>query len=229
MDIATIYDAHVAAFEAHPTFARLEDGTLCRGEYDQVLLNIVRTHCKSPQLLAFLFSLAPPATSANLRDNMLEELGVVDDGGEAHPALLEQLVAGAGLGDRMDECRALAESDMRRVVTEPILYESLVQLGFAALIEITSFEYLLARVADRLADALASHRGLDAPTRRWFTHHGKVDIAHAESGLDNIERYRDYYRIDPIDAATIVELTTRENLFVKRYFADIATAASGAR
>jgi len=191
--------------------------------YDRFILNVVRTHVQSPQLLAFLFALAPPATAANIRGNLLEELGVAEAGGEAHPALLEKLIREAGLEDRLDDCRASAQLDLRRVVAQPLLYGTLKETGLAALVEVTAFEYMLSQIADRMATALMTHRGLSLAAVEWFTHHGLVDVAHAELGLRNIELYVDYYAIDDGDASTIIEIAMRENVFIKRYFAELAS------
>lgn len=221
MEAASVYEKHVNAFTGSPDFVRLENGELSRDQYDRFILNVVRTHAKSPHLLAFLFSLAPPTATASIRSNMLEELGVADDHGDSHPALLEQLLHGADLGHSLQEVRSLADMDMRRLVTEPMLYETLVQLGLSAMIEVTAFEYMLSRVADRIAIALATHRALGSHAIEWFTHHGAVDVGHAEQGLCNLVSYIDYYGIDERDAATILEMTTRENVFIKRYFAGV--------
>ena len=223
MDTASVYEAHVIALTGSPEFMRLENGGLSRDQYDRFILNVVRTHAKSPHLLAFLFSLAPPAASASIRSNMLEELGVADEHGEAHPALLEQLLRGAELGHCLGAVHSLADLDMRRLVTEPMLYESLAQLGLSAMIEVTAFEYMLSRVADRIAIALATHRTLGSRAIEWFTHHGTVDVGHAEEGLRNLDSYIGYYEVDERDATTILEMTTRENVFIKRYFAGVTS------
>ncbi|MBI2467990.1 MAG: iron-containing redox enzyme family protein, partial [Candidatus Rokubacteria bacterium] len=118
-------------------------------------------------------------------------------------------------------------ADLRRIVVDPILYGTLRELGLAALAEITAFEYMLARVAGRIARALARHRGLAPAALEWFTHHSEVDIRHAEEGLANLEAYLRYYEFPEAEALTIVEMTLRENVFVKRYFG--ALAAQGAR
>jgi hypothetical protein len=216
------YDAQIDAFVQSPSFDRLESGLLLAAEYDRFLLNVVATHAKSPQLLAFLFSVAPPAAAANVRANMLEELGIADRTGTAHPTMLQDLLAGAGLLDQLDACQARAESALRQQVVEPLLYGTLMEVGLAALIEVTAFEYMLARLADRIAAALRAYRHLDADTVEWFTHHGAVDVEHAQAGLRNLDHYVDYYGVHERDAETILEITLRENVFAKRYFADLA-------
>jgi pyrroloquinoline quinone (PQQ) biosynthesis protein C len=199
----------------------LESGSASPPEYDRFVGNVVRTHLRSPQLLAFLYSLAPPAAAENLLHNMLEELGIEDDAGQAHPSLLRELAMGAGLAGQLPELEALADADLRRVIVDPTLYGSLKELGLAGLAEIVAFEFMLARVSGRIAKALATHRGLSAATLEWFTHHSEVDIRHAEQGLDELEKYIAYYAIPEDDAMTIVEIAFRENVFIKRYFREL--------
>ena len=220
------YDIHIDALTTSPAFVALTSGRLDQAGYEQFIVNVVRTHVSSPQLLAFLFAVAPPAAAANLKANMLEELGIAEADGVAHPTLLTQLLDGAGLGDRLDECRSFADEAMRQQLCEPMLYGTLMELGLAVLVEVTGFEYLLSRIADRLADALVEHQNLDAATVEWFTHHGTVDVAHAEAGLRNIDRYVEHYGIDPRDAETIVAISLRENVFTKRYLTGLTSSST---
>src|SRR5207253_7555646 len=124
--------------------------------YDAFVENVARAHLRSPQLLAFLYALAPPAAEADLRRNLLEELGLDEDSGRPHPALLRQLLVGAGRGCRLATLEAQADADLRRLIVDPLLYGSLREVGLAALTEIVAFEYMLSRVAGRIA-------------RRWRT------------------------------------------------------------
>ncbi len=219
--IEALFQTKVAELTGTVAFELIERGTAPPELYDRFIENVVRTHLKSPQLLAFLYALAPPEAADDLLHNMLEELGIDEVSGIAHPSLLRQLARGAGLGDRLPELEAAATRDLRRVVVDPILYGTLRELGLAALGEIIAFEYMLSRVASRIARALAVHRGLDAETLAWFTHHSEVDIRHAEQGLDDLEAYVRYYEIPDDDALTILEMALRENTFVKRYLAPI--------
>lgn len=226
--IEALYAQQVSDFANCAEFKALEGGETSRADYDRFIENVVRTHLRSPQLLAFLYSLAPPEAAQNLLHNMLEELGIEEEDGTAHPSLLRQLAAGAGLEARMPELEQLADGDLRRVVVDPILYGTLKELGLAALSEIVSFEYMLSRMSSRIAKALAAHRGLAASTLQWFTHHSEVDIRHAEQGLDDLESYIRYYGFPDEDAMTIVEMTLRENVFIKRYFGELALARATA-
>ncbi len=222
--VEALYAAQVAELTACAEFRALESGTAAREAYDAFVANVVRAHLVSPQLVAFLYALAPPPAAPAALDNLLEELGLDGPSGTAHPALLRELAVGAGLGDRLPELEALAVADIRRAVTEPILFGTLAEVGLAALGEITVFEYMLSRVAGRIARALAVHRGLSAAALGWFTRHAEVDLAHAEQGLDHLEAYVRYYGLPETDALAIVELTLRQNVFVKRYLGELALA-----
>jgi hypothetical protein len=208
---------------------RLEEGRATPVEYDAFIENLARAHVRSPQLLAFLYALAPPATAAHLRHNLLEELGLEEESGRPHPDLLVDLLVGAGLAHRLPVVEAEADADLRQIITDPLLYGSLREVGLAALIEIVAFEYMLSRVAGRLADALADHHGLPPSALAWFTHHSEVDIRHAEEGLACLAAYIDYYAVAPKDALAIVETTLRENVFARRYFRQLAAPTGSAR
>ncbi|HXG02627.1 MAG TPA: iron-containing redox enzyme family protein [Candidatus Binatia bacterium] len=218
------FEKQVVDFVGSPEFQALERGGASRAEYDRFIENVVRAHLRSPQLLAFLYSVAPPAAAPNLLHNMLEELGIEEEDGTAHPSLLRELAAGAGLTHRLPDLERLADADIKRVVVAPILYGTLKEFGLAALAEIVAFEYMLSRVAGRVARALATHCGLSPEALAWFTHHSEVDIRHAEQGLDDLEHYIAYYDFAPDEAMTIIEMALRENVFIKRYFGAEALA-----
>jgi len=228
MDTTTIrdlFERHVTAFTDSPQFAALERGT---ADYDAFVENVARAHLKSPQLVAFLYALAPPDAAAALLDNLLEELGLEADSERPHPRLLEDLLRAAGLGHRLPAIAAQAEDDIRRVVTDPLLYGTLRDVGLAALTEIVAFEFMLSRVSGRIARALATHRGLTAQALDWFLHHSEVDVRHAEEGLANLAAYVAYYEFADDEALTIVEMALPENVFARRYFRD-STAVGAAR
>jgi len=223
-DIETYFTRHVSALTACAAFQALESGQAAPQDYTCFIAHVVRTHLKSPQLLAFLFALAPPDVTENLQHNMLEELGIAEDAGIAHPALLKQLAVGAGLAPQLPELEAQAAADLRQLIVDPLLYGTLKEAGLAALYEITAFECMLSQVAGRIAMALVAHRGLSPTTLAWFTHHAEVDIQHAAQGLNNLEAYIRYYAFSAEDALTIMEMTLRENVFIKRYFGALSRA-----
>lgn len=206
-------------------FQRLEAGSAAQDAYDALLMNVVRSHMKSPKILAFLYSAAPAGeATANLLHNMLEELGLEEEDGMSHPDLLKAVARGAGFGDRLPELERLADDDLRRVILEPLMYGSLRDVAFAVMVETIAYEWMLSRVSSRIARFLASHRGLTPEALAWFTHHSEVDIQHAEEGLDSLEAYVDYYALGREEVETIVELTMRENVFIKRYFGELTIA-----
>jgi hypothetical protein len=216
----------VASLNGCEDFRRLEDGQATPAEYDTFIESLARAHLRSPQLLAFLYALAPPVAAAHLRGNLLEELGLEDESDRPHPDLLVDLLMGAGLAHRLPIVQAEADADLRQIVTDPLLYGSLREIGLAALIEIVAFEYMLSRVAGRLARALAIHRGLAPAALAWFTHHCEVDVRHAEEGLATLAAYVEYYALDPEEALAIAETTLRENVFARRYFRHRVAARS---
>jgi hypothetical protein len=225
-EIETLFTAHVSEFTNHADFVALVAGRASPQDYTRFIENVVRSHLRSPQLLAFLFALAPPQAAGNLQHNLLEELGIEEASGVAHPSLLRQLTVGAGLTHRLPELEALAAADLRQLVSDPLLYGTLKEVGLAALCEITAFEFMLSRVAGRIARALATYCGFGPVTLEWFTHHGEVDIRHAEQGLDNLAAYICYYEFSEEDALTTIEMTLRENVFIKRYFGELARAGT---
>ena len=209
----------VEGLTADERFSRLVSGTASAPEQEAFVRNLVRTHLRSPQLFAFLYALAPPASASDLGHNLLEEMGVDDDEGVAHPDLLRRLATGAGLGPAaLAEVESDADADLRRLVTAPVLYRTLGEVGLAALVEIISFEFMLPRVAVQLAEGLARHVGLDEATLAWLHHHAEVDVGHAEQGLDAIAAYASHYGIDPADAMAIVDTALGGNPFLARYF-----------
>src|SRR5436309_11502564 len=119
--IETLFAQQVESLTASAEFQALEDGSAGPDRYDAFVENLARAHLRSPQLLAFLYALAPPAARGDLLHNLLEELGLEDPAGVAHPALLEALLEAAGLGARRPAIEALADADLRAVVVDPLL------------------------------------------------------------------------------------------------------------
>lgn len=216
--IESLFTQQVTTFTDYGLFRALETGQAPTASYISFIENVVRTHLKSPQLLAFLFALAPPQAADNLQHNMLEELGSDQESDIAHPSLLKQLAVGAGLAHRLSALEAQAEADLRQIIATPLLYGTLKEVGLAALYEVTAFEFMLSRVAQRIANALASYCGLSLDTLLWFTHHAAVDQRHAEQGFENLLAYIHAYEFSDADALTILTMTLRENIFSKRYF-----------
>ncbi len=216
--IEAMFIEQVEEFTACARFGRLECGEASSEDYHLFVANLVRTHSRSPQLIAFLYSLAPPAAAEDFLHNLLEELGVEGDSGEAHPGMLQDLAAAAGLSPVLPVLEGLAAEDLRAIASAPLMYGTLKQVGLAAMCEIVAFEFMLSRCASRIQRALEAYHGLPSDALRWFRHHSEVDIAHAEQGLEHIDTYVRYYGLTHEEARGIVEVTLRENVFVTRYF-----------
>jgi len=218
--IESLFATQVADLTASGEFLALESGSAAPQDYDRFLADVVRTHLKATEYVAFLCALAPPAASQSRLRNLLEEVH--------HPGLLRQLAVGAGLGDRLPELEARAADDIRRLVVEPVLYRTLGEVGLAAFCEVVAFEYMLARVAGRIAAFLAARRGLGPVALRWWTEHAAADVQHAAEGLEDLETYTHYYGLADEDGLAIAELTLRENVFLRRYFrARVVAESSG--
>jgi hypothetical protein len=217
-----IYQQHVAALVACEPFRAVEEGTAGAADFDRFIANVIRTHLASPRYLAFLYSVAPPAAAPRLLHNLLEELGREEADGTSHPDLLRALAHGAGLGGRLPELARDADDRIRDMAASRLLYGTLKEAGLSALAEVNAFEYMLSRVASRIARALARHRGLDDDALRWFTHHAEVDLAHAEQGFLSMDDFVAHYGFTDDDATTIIEMTMRENAFIRRYFGEVA-------
>ena len=225
-DLEATFGRHIDDLTRSDPFRRLESGEASRQEYDTFLANLIRSHASSPPLIGFLYALAPPAARADVLHNLLEELGL--DDGVAHPAMLGALAAGAGLTPVLPELERLAELDLRQIASEPLLYGTLREVGLAALCEVVAFELMLSQVARRIERFLADHRDLAPEALTWFSHHAEADIAHAEQGLAHIEAYVAHYGIGEEDAGTIIELTMRDNPFLKRYFRQVSPTTAPA-
>jgi hypothetical protein len=218
------YAAHVEDFAQSTKFQQLESGQLSHDDIDQFIANLCKAHLKSPQILAFLYSVAPPSAVANIQHNMLEELGL-DDEGICHPDLLLQLAEAAGFDDlQRDSLIQGAQDHLRSLCTDPLMFGTIKELGLSVLLEVTCFEWMLSRLSSRMGKALETHRGLSPKSLEWFYHHSEVDIRHAEEGVTSVVDYVHYYDMDTDELETILDITFRENVFIKRYFGAIALA-----
>ena len=214
------YMKQAEGFASNHLFERLEKGEgVSHTDYDLFISGVCRSHLKSPHILAFLFAIAPPGQeAAKLEQNMLEELGLTGDR-ISHPSLLFRLMEAAGFDEkRRAQLEREAEEELRLVITQPLMFGSLKEVGLSVLMETVAFEWMLSRLASRIAVALRDYRRLPAHALEWFYHHSEVDQRHAEEGLDAVAAFASFYDIDPEDCETILEVTFRENVFLKRYF-----------
>jgi hypothetical protein len=218
------YARQTEEFAASRHFQALENGTVAQQTYDEFVAGVCRNHLRSPQILAFLYAVAPPLVADRIKHNMLEEMGL-DSEGISHPGLLIQLAECAGFDQgARGELERLAQEELRRICSDPILYGTLKEVGLGVLLETTCFEWMLSRLASRIGRFLNEHRKLPMVGLTWFAHHSEVDIRHAEEGLDSVVEYVDYYEFAPDHFQSILELTFRENVFIKRYFGEAAEA-----
>ena len=217
-----IYDQQIEELTGCREFKAIEIGEATRQEYDAFIGNVIATHLNSPQYLAFLYSVAPPAARERLEHNMLEELGLEEETGDSHPDLLRKLADGAGLTSQLAKFEQQAEERLREVASTRLLYGTLKEAGLSTMCEINAFEYMLSRVSGSMATALEKHRKLDSDALKWFTHHSVVDVQHAEEGFQSIDDFVAYYEFSDEDAKTIAEMSLRENTYIKRYFGDIS-------
>ncbi len=224
LQIENKYSEQTEDFVASRVFQSLKNGAATKRDYDEFIAAICRTHLKSPHILAFLFSVSPPAAAENLKHNLLEELGL-DEEGVSHPSLLLELATAAGFDEEARiELESLAQETLRRNISDPILFGTLKELGLSVLIETVGFEWMLSRTAGKMAEFLQTFRGLGSDDLRWFHHHSEVDIRHAEEGLQAVVDYIEFYEFDPGDVEMILDITFRENIYIKRYFGEIALA-----
>jgi pyrroloquinoline quinone (PQQ) biosynthesis protein C len=222
--IESHYAKQTQFFEESQGFQHLVSGVADVQFYDEFIANLCKTHLKSPQILAFLYAAAPPSVANQIQHNMLEELGL-DSEGICHPDLLRKLADAVGLDNaKQAQIEALSQAQLHRMCSEPMLYGTLKELALSVLLEVTCFEWMLSRLSGKMGKALHSHRGLDRDSLEWFFHHSEVDIRHAEEGLDSVVNYVEYYSFEREDLETILDITFRENIFIKRYFGEIALA-----
>jgi len=219
------YAEQVKFFEKSSVFQQLELGHASLEFYNQFIANLCQTHLKSPQILAFLYAVAPPETVTQIKHNMLEEMGL-DEEGICHPDLLYQLAVAAGFDEiQQAELTRAAQEQLRVMCTDPLMFGTIKELGLSVLLEVTCFEWMLSRLSGRIGKALETHRQLSPESLEWFYHHSEVDIRHAEEGLVSVAQYVNYYEIEPSELEAILDITFRENIFIKRYFGSLALAA----
>ncbi len=200
-----------------PRWRALESGQAGRGLYLAFVENLCAAHLCSPQILAFLYALAPPSSAAKLRENMLEEMGL-DQEGIAHPSLLLDLARACGLGEEgCARVQKRARGDLSRMCMEALLLRTLKELGFAALVEVSAFEWMLSRTATTIAGFLRVSLGLNPKALLWFHHHAEVDVRHAAEALENIEDYAASYGFSKDEIGAMLDFVFRENIFIRRY------------
>lgn len=203
----------------NPSYLNLIDCKSSREETIGFVKRICRAHLRSPQILGFLYAVSPPNSRLHVEHNLLEEMGYEHEGAPSHPDLLKRLGTAVGLSDsEWANLEQSAEQVIRNKGSEPLMFATLAESGLNVMLEVFSFEWVLARESRKIGVALQSILGLEKNDLEWFFHHSEVDIAHAEQGLDTLVDYVSYYELDNEAVEIIAEITFRDNVFLKRYF-----------
>lgn len=208
------------AFSNSPQFQALERGKIDKKEYFTFLANICITHMQSPKILGFLFSISPPDSTENVKHNFLEELGC-EEAEESHPDLLKNTARGAGFDETtIERLEQKAQEEIRRMCNSPMMYGTIKEFGLNILLEVSSFEWMLSRLATRMGNFFANHGGCKKDDLLWFYFHAEKDSQHAEEALDTIVDYANYYNISDEVVSMITDVAFRENIFMKHYFSN---------
>lgn len=199
-------------------FTEIEAGRATADELQRFLENVYRTHVKSPQIVAMLYATSAPAATPSMLRNLCDELGLPGDG-PSHPMLLRKMLDDLGVdATRQRALEADAERNLLHLLSQPLMFPTLRETALGMLLEVSSFEWALSRVAGRLATAIERHWGLSPSTLRWFTIHAAVDVRHAAEAVDAVADFVEFFAVDAVDLQTVIELTFRQNVLVRRYF-----------
>lgn len=204
-------------FNGHEDVTQFKTGTPNRETVLRFIGNVCKSHLLSPQVLGFLFAVAPPKSRHHLQENLLEEMGNAEE--KSHPDMLIELCQHVGIdGPELANLSDDAEMVLKNKISEPLMFGTLQDVGLNVLLEVIGFEWFLARESSQLGRVIQKALTLENEPLTWFYHHSEVDIAHAEEGLDALEEYVRYYNLDDESVQTIAEITFRDNIFLKRYF-----------
>ena len=219
MQIETWYQRLLDQLRSNGQYTDFLELKLKRSEAESFVLRVCKAHLRSPQVLSFVYSMAPPNSREHIKHNLFEELGNEKSNEPSHPELLKSLALSMGVKKvEWEKLETDAELVIRNKAMEPLMFGTLKETGLNVMLEVFAFEWMLAREANKIGTALKHYLELNANDLEWFFHHSEVDIAHAEQGLDTIMDAVHYYQIDDETAKTVAEITFRENIFLKRYF-----------
>lgn len=212
------YKTLLNQYNNHPVVKDFMSPKGTKQEGLELVRNICKSHLRSPQILGFLYAVTPPDSADHIRDNLLEELGLHDEM-LSHPDLLRRLREAAGFTQA--GWRAVEEESaqvLKNKISEPIMFGTMTELGLSVMIEVFGFEWFLSRESSNIGKRLSKILNLNDYDLEWFFHHSEVDIEHAEQGLDTLVGYVNYFSVDDETLINIVEITLRDNIFLKRYF-----------
>lgn len=158
--VESLFIKHTEELTSCQRFQSLESGEAEVDDYNTFIGNVFKTHQNSPHFLAFIYAMVPPSSAENVCHNLLEELGLEEEGGQSHPELMMALIEGAGLKDQVDNLRQGARTRLDELVNEPFMFGSLREVGLGALVEVVSFEYMLSRVSRESLQSVRQKPGL---------------------------------------------------------------------
>ncbi|HEY3117367.1 MAG TPA: enolase C-terminal domain-like protein [Chloroflexota bacterium] len=216
--IKEIIDQAIGDFASSEPFGQLLSGQLSKDDLRQFIRNLFLPHYQSTRVLAFEYSVHGGPESQLLQHNMLEEIGL-DDEGISHPALLETLALGAGYSPEDVQGLIDASRDQARAYyAQQLPFPTLRDLGLAILLESSSFECFLSQYADQIGEALGRHFGFSKDSLQWFELHGQLDLRHAEEALSVIRGYIEFHQLADVHFERIARATFAHNPFMARYF-----------
>ncbi len=218
------YKKQLDAFLNSRFFQIIENGKATSDDYDQFISGICSVHLLSEQVMAQVFSISPPAAKARVRENLLCEMGLTREG-DSHPNLLRKLKNGVGMSEsKWAKIEEESQKLFHKLLDAPIMFSTLKEFGFSIMLEVFAFEWMLSKLARRFGNALQMHRGLSASDLEWFFIHAIKDIQHAKEAFETLSDYIEYHTFDDETVESIVEITFRENIFIKRYFGELTLA-----
>lgn len=184
----------------------------------EFLRNIFRTHYLSAHIVALCFASLPSASAELLKENLLEEMGRSEDE-PPHSQLLLEMARAIGFSE--DDINSLIADARRRVAlvcATRVPVATLRELCLSLLLETMSFEFMLSRCSNELANALHDKYAIPQGALRWFELHSAVDIRHAEEAITVIQDYLQFHQISGALFDQIAGFTLGGKLFCRHYF-----------
>ena len=184
----------------------------------EFLRNIFRTHYLSAHIVALCFASLPSASAELLKENLLEEMGRSEDE-PPHSQLLLEMARAIGFSE--DDINSLIADARRRVAlvcATRVPVATLRELCLSLLLETMSFEFMLSRCSNELANALHDKYAIPQGALRWFELHSAVDIRHAEEAITVIQDYLQFHQISDSLFDQIAGFTLGGKLFCRHYF-----------
>ena len=218
--ISEAFERVAREFADSASFQALLSGQQSRDQVREFVRNVVRSHFQSPHFLAFLLSLLPTEEGGKLlKENMLEEMGLLDSDEKAHPELLLDLVRGMEFSkEEIEQLIHESREQIRLLLAQPMLFPTLREMGLGLLLTVVAIEYFLSRYSSKIASALVEHYGVSEDDLEWFVLHGEVDIRHAEEGIDTVADYIAFHQVEDSRFEDVLRTAFAQNVLRQRYF-----------